>query len=190
MAGLNVESGDWGTEFVQRLDAALKGEATQAVRRGAYVNAKAFISRQMPIAVQIAQNMTNRQFPNAYARDERRRPIPGATHLNDEWAYSVSSDRERGASLINYHPKAAMLLRGFSTPSVIVPKDFISFRTGQPVLMFPRGTNGVDFVSTSRAIQLAEPVTRPVPASQQAKADVETIPHLAIRQAFRQGRRA
>ena len=177
-------------EFILPLDAYLKGEATRAVRRGAYRNAKAFISRQMRVAVDIAQNITNRQYPNAYNRDERRRPIPGAPHLNDRWFYTVSSDPERGASLVNDHPKAAMLIKGFDTPSVIEPKNFTSFRTGQPVLMFPKGTNGVEFVSTSRAIQLHNAVVRPVPASQRRKADSETIPYRAIRQALRQGRRA
>lgn len=189
MAGLTVESGDWGTELIQRLDPYLKGEATRAVERGAYKNAKAFISRQMPKAVSIAQNMTDRLYPNAYRSDERRRPIPGAPHLNDAWSYSVSSDPERGASLINSHPKAYMLLRGFSTPSVITPQNFIG-RNGEPVLMFPKGTNGVDFVPNSKTIQLARPVTRPVPPSQREKSDAKTIPHMAIRQAFRQGRRA
>jgi hypothetical protein len=190
MAGLEVETGEWGTEVIQRLNAALRGEATQAVRRGAYRSTKAYISRQMPKAVEIAQNMTDRLYPSAYRRDERRRPVPGAPHLNDSWSYSISSDPERGASLINTHPKAYMLLRGFDTASVIAPTNFVSFRTGTPVLMFPRGTNGVDFVSTSKAVQLAQPVTRPVPVSQRYKSDAETIPHMAIRQAFRQGRRA
>lgn len=189
MSGTEVDF-DFDNQFVQRLDAYLKGEATQAVRRGAYRNAKSFISRQMRVAVGIAQNITNRQYPNAYNRDERRRPIPGAPHLNDRWFYTVSSDPERGASLVNDHPKAAMLIKGFDTPSVIEPKNFTSFRTGQPVLMFPKGTNGVEFVSTSRAIQLHNAVVRPVPASQRRKADSETIPYRAIRQALRQGRRA
>lgn len=191
MPGLTTEfDASFGDEFIQTLDPYLRGEATQAVRRGAYVSANAFISRQVRLAVEIAQNITDRHYPNAYNRDERRRPIPGAPHLNDSWYYSPNSDPERGASLVNNHPKAVMLLKGFTNPSVITPKSFISFRTGQPVLMFPRGTNGVDYVPTSRAIQVAGAITRPVPMSQRYKADVETIPYRAIRQAFRQGRRA
>lgn len=192
MAGLSVEfdEGGFGKEFIQRLDPYLKGEATEAVRRGAYVNAKSYISRQVRVAVGIAENITNRQYPNAYARDERRRPIPGAPHLADSWFYSPNSDPQRGASLVNSHPKAAMLIKGFSTPSVITPKYFASFRKGEPVLMFPKGTNGVDFVPRYKTIQLSETVTRPVPLSQREKPDSETIAYRAIRQAFRQGRRA
>lgn len=177
-------------EFILPLDAYLKGEATRAVRRGAYRNAKAFISQQMRVAVGIAENLTNRHYPNAYNRDERRRPVRDAPHLNDRWYYSVSSDPERGASLVNDHPKAVMLLKGYSKPSVITPKDFTSYRTGKPVLMFPKGANGVDFVSTGRTIQLHDAVVRPVPVSQLPKKDSETIPYRAIRQALRQGRRA
>ena len=190
MAGETEVDFNFDKEFILQLDAYLKGEATQAVRRGGYKNAKAFISRQVRVAVGIAENITNRHYPNAYLRDERRRPIPGAPHLNDRWFYTPSGDPERGASLVNDHPKAVMLIKGFSKPSVITPKNFLSFRTGRPVLMFPRRTNGVEFVRTSRAIQAHDAVTRPVPVSQRAKADKDTIPYRAIRQAFRQGRRA
>lgn len=192
MAGETEVDFDFDGEFIQRLDAYLKGEATQAVRRGGYKNAKAFITRQVKLAVSIAENITNRQYPNAYARDERRRPIPGAPHLNDRWFFSPSSDPERGASLVNDHPKAAMLIKGFDTPSVITPKNFTENRKGVdvPILMFPRGTNGVEFVPRSRTTRTSQAVTRPVPASQRSKADNETIPYRAIRQAFRHGRRA
>ena len=189
MTGLTVETDEWGSEVIQRVEGYLKGEATRAVERGGYKSAKAFISRQMPKAVVIAERMTDRQYPNAYKRDERRRPVRDAPHLNDCWMYSVSSDPVRGASLINTRPKAFMLLKGFSKPSRIAPKNFLG-RNGDPVLMFPAGTNGVEFVPNSKTVQLKRPVVRPVPVSQILREDSETIPHLAIRAAFRQGRRA
>lgn len=180
-----------GGQLTQRLDPYLKGEATQAVKRGAYRNANAFIGQQMRVAVQLAQNMTDRKYPHAYDRDERRRPVPGADHLNDRWSYTTTQGEGPGfARLINDHPKAAMLIMGFSTDSVLTPDSFISFRTGNPVLMFPRGSDGRAFVSTGRTIQCEQPVVRPVPLSQRAVSEAESIPYRAIRQALRQGRRA
>lgn len=180
-----------GGQITQRLDPYLKGELTRAVKKGAYQSANRFIGQQMRVAVQIAQNLTDRKYPNAYARDEARRPNPGSDHLNDRWSYTTTGGNgPEAARLINDHPKAAMLIMGFSTPSVIEPKNFISFRKGVPVLMFPRGSDGRSFVPTSRTIQCEQAVTRPVPASQHPVSEAESIPYRAIRQALRQGRRA
>lgn len=176
-----------GGQVSQRLDAYLKGEATRAIERGSYQQVNGFITRSLKKAVDLAINATNRKYPLAYERDERRRPVPGAPHLADSWDYSPASGPVGGA-LVNRHPKAAMLIVGFDKPSVITPGNFISFRTGQPVLMFPKAPNPAHLF-TGSPIQLADPVVRPVPASQQRLAVAETIPYRAIRQAFRQGRR-
>ena len=185
MAGQRI---GMGGQVTQKLDSFLKGEATRAIERGSYQQANGFITRSLKKAVELAINGTMRKYPLALERDERRRPIPNAPHLVEMWDFSPASGPVGGA-LVNRHPKAAMLIVGFDTESVITPRDFLSARKGVPVLMFPKAPSPAHLF-TSNAIQLSETVIRPVPASQRSVDVPDTIPYRAIRQAFRQGRRS
>jgi len=169
------------------IDSYLRGEATTAIRRGNYSTVNRFMSARIRRAVAYAEQITRRKYPNAKARDPRRRPDPSMPHLEDSWTYQPASFRG-GVKLINTRPNAAMLVVGFDTPSRIAPGNFIDKKTGKAVLMFPKRPRPAHlWAPKSGTVKLKRPTTRPVPASQRRVNIAESIPYRAIRQSFREG---
>lgn len=167
-------------QIVQKLGPALRGEATTAIRRGAYQQGNAFMARRIRVAADIARTMTQRKYPNAKEREESRRPVPGAPHLEDSWTYTLPSSRG-GARLVNTRPQAAMLLLGISKPSSLSPQGV--------AMVFPKRPQNQALSSRTNA-NIRHRIVRPVPVSQTRVPATESIPYLAIRASIRQGRRA
>lgn len=187
-ASLDVAEG--GGALIQNLDRYLRGEATRVIEREGYVQVNGFLTRQMRVARDFAIRGTNRKYPKAFERDPRRHPDPDLPHLADSWVFTPATS-PAGATLANLHPKASMLLLGFSTPSEISPENSSKTnRNGEPVLIFPKRPNPSHlWARNSGVVKLTKTVVRPVPESQRPVDPRESIGYVAIRQAFRNARR-
>lgn len=182
MAGATVSG-----NFDYQMTSQLVGLARTQVKDYAYKNIITFLRARSNIAVNYAVKYTIQQYPEAKNRDQKRRFYKGA-HLQDSW--SVDRSGLIGDSpkfkLKNSRPDAAMLIYGFSSASVIKPKNFLySYAGGKkvPVLVYP-SNDGRRWVPFNQALKNPNTVVRPVPVSQKVKPDNDSIPFKAIKQAF------
>ena len=165
----------------------LRTVAQQQVKRGVAPTVKSYVTNRTRAAVSEAKRMTQEKYPGAKNRDDRRRPRGAEPHLEDSWTFAADGS-ETGAMLINTRPKATMLLLGWNVDSRLTPKNRIHPKTGKPVLIFPRFTDGKEWVDKKQLSVIPHTIVRPRPASQASVGGVRnSIPYIALRESFLQG---